>query len=417
MGKLMKEKLEAECLKVWYSASKTFPCMGDEIPAKKKKINEKAMDEFLNNFLNSLNQFPDDKIQKQSWKRDTLQLIDKFIEITDIITNDEYKFLFSHNIQSVTNKFIKEVRSFDSKLTSEEIGQAIRNVWIINLIQVLFEDEVNYTPSIFAYSMLYPYTDNFLDNSCISKEEKFQINCRFKERLQGNPVAPQNDLEKSLFALVEKIEGQYSRDAYPQVYESLLYIHESQEQSLLQQLGATCPYENNIMGISVNKGGSSVVADGYLVHPEMTEIQTQFLFNYGVMLQFCDDLQDISEDYSNNHMTIFSQICTKWPLDRLNNALMNFVYKIGDEIINLQGKNSDIMNSIIRKNCLLLIMHSVIKNKKFFTKNYVIDILRYLPFTERYYLNLRNRLKKIYENLPSEINGISTEDIIFYLLE
>lgn len=417
MNDFIKEKLEAECLKVWYYSPKSLPFIRDEIPNKKKKINEKAFDDFLNKFIDSLNNFPDDPVQKKCWKEENRKLIEDFIASIDIISIEEYNFLFSHNIQSVTSRFINDVHAFDPEMTMEDIGQAIRNVWIINLIQVLFEDEVTYTPSIFAYSMLYPYTDNFLDSSCISSKKKCEINYRFKERLQGKEITPENNLERSLSGLVGKIEGQYSREAYPQVYKSLLYIQDSQEQSLTQQMEATCPYENDIIGISISKGGSSVVADGYLVHPDMTEKQTQFLFNYGVMLQFCDDLQDISEDFKNNHMTIFSQVCGKWPLDRLTNALMNFVYEIGDEITALQGKNSGIMKSIIIKNCLLLIMHSVIKGKKFFTRNYVKEIEKYLPFTERYYSNLKNRLKKVYESLPDEINGTKTEDILFYLLE
>ena len=53
-------------------------------------------------------------------------------------------------------------------MTLQEIGQAMRNVWIMNISQVLLNVEVKFTNAIFAYSMLYPYTDNILDdkNEC-----------------------------------------------------------------------------------------------------------------------------------------------------------------------------------------------------------------------------------------------------------
>lgn len=46
MSDFIKENLEAECLKVWYSSPKTLPFIREEIPNKKKKINEKAFDDF-----------------------------------------------------------------------------------------------------------------------------------------------------------------------------------------------------------------------------------------------------------------------------------------------------------------------------------------------------------------------------------
>ena len=57
-----------------------------------------------------------------------------------------------------------------------DIFQAIRNVWIMNSIQILYNMEVKLTPSIFAYSMLYPYSDNYLDDANISVGEKVEFN-------------------------------------------------------------------------------------------------------------------------------------------------------------------------------------------------------------------------------------------------
>lgn len=45
-----------------------------------------------------------------------------------------------------------------------------------NALQLLFGKEVYYSKANFAYSMLYPYTDNYLDNTNIDKNDKILFN-------------------------------------------------------------------------------------------------------------------------------------------------------------------------------------------------------------------------------------------------
>jgi hypothetical protein len=56
------------------------------------------------------------------------------------------------------------------------------------------------TPAIFTYSMLYPYTDNYLDNPATSRERKLGFSARFGQRLAGEAVAPVNDHESGISA-------------------------------------------------------------------------------------------------------------------------------------------------------------------------------------------------------------------------
>ena len=78
------------------------------------------------------------------------------------------------------------------------------------------------TPSIFAYSMLYPYTDNYLDDPATSRGAKLAFSDRFRRRLDGDAVEPFNDREATIWRLVELIEEQYARADWPEVYASLL---------------------------------------------------------------------------------------------------------------------------------------------------------------------------------------------------
>ncbi|MFN1908542.1 hypothetical protein ACK2FV_02805 [Clostridioides difficile] len=83
---------------------------------------------------------------------------------------DRKKFL------DITKQFIRDARKFDDDLPIGDIMQAMRNVWISNALQLLFGKEIYYSKANFAYSMLYPYTDNYLDNTNIDKNDKILFN-------------------------------------------------------------------------------------------------------------------------------------------------------------------------------------------------------------------------------------------------
>ena len=49
------------------------------------------------------------------------------------------------------------------------------------------------------------------------------------------------------------------------------------------------PYEVDVLGISLEKGGTSVLADGYLVAGSLTRPQAELAFGFGAYLQIVDD--------------------------------------------------------------------------------------------------------------------------------
>ncbi len=194
-------------------------------------------------------------------------------------------------------------RRFDEGLSMAEIVQASRNAWTACGLQSLLGERVGLTPSILGYSLLYPYTDNFLDCVELDAEEKRRMGERFGRRLEGEGVAAQNRREAVLWALVGVIEGQYGRAEYDQVYECLLAIHRAQEGSVAQMVRR--PGAAEVLRISCAKGGSSVLADGCLVRGWLTEVESEFCFDWGVLLQLGDDLQDVREDLQRGSATLF----------------------------------------------------------------------------------------------------------------
>ncbi len=125
-------------------------------------------------------------------------------------------------IQLLTDSFIPAgtrvaqwARRFDATLSVPDIIQSCRNAWTACGLQPLLGDRIGITPSILGYSLLYPYSDNYLDDQKISSAEKLQFSERFRDRLCGLPISPRNHNETAVWALVQLIENQYPRLRYP----------------------------------------------------------------------------------------------------------------------------------------------------------------------------------------------------------
>jgi len=189
--------------------------------------------------------------------------------------------LLSDSSFEVTASFLDEARSFNPALGLEDLFQALRNVWIMTSLQLFRDEPIAYTPSIFAYSMLYPYTDNALDDRSIEPAEKIRSGERLRDRLSGVDLLPSSSHEADVFRLVGMIEGEHPRDVCPDVYESLLAIARAQMKSLRQQRRSLSPYETDLLALSLEKGGTSVLADAYLVAADLSAEEEAFHFGFG----------------------------------------------------------------------------------------------------------------------------------------
>nr|WP_320023984.1 hypothetical protein [uncultured Acetobacterium sp.] len=377
---------------------------------------EKCMNQFINDLFSNLKQCPKNKDQQMVWKNNLSMLIKNFGHqmgfTEDMIDQD-----FVEALPTITHQFICSVKAFNAEIKLDEMLQALRNAWIMNLLQVLLKVKIEYTPSIFAYSMLYPYTDNYLDDPEVSLKEKQNVSERFRMRLSGEQIEPDNDYEAALFNFVGIIESQYVRADFKELYESLLCIHDAQYNSLMQHNEMASPYEKDVLGISAEKGGASVLADAYLVKGKLSDVQVDFAFAYGVLLQLCDDLQDAKEDLNNEQMTIFSVTLKKWPLDKLTNALFDFSNRImAESYQNLDHEEAHKMIPFLKKNLILLIFEAISQNQDFYSNEYIKSIEKYLPFRMAYTRKLYKKLKRNYANFKN-IAGYSIDDVILIATE
>lgn len=306
----------------------------------------------------------------------------------------ERRLFFSDELFGVTREFAREARRFDPGIASEALSQALRNVWIMNSIQMMLGRPVTLTPAVFAYSLLYPYTDNPLDRPEPGASAKRARTGRLAARLRGErPEATDADEDRA-FRLVGMVEDQYPRPTCPEVYSSLLGIHRAQTRSLAQQDGPG-PYQADLVGTSLAKGGASVVADGYLVAGTLDEADTEFLFGYGAVLQLLDDLQDAVPDRQAGQMTLFSQTAVGWPLDGITARLLAFSHRVlAPTGAGWRDEPRKSLLAAFRRNCVHLLLHAVAEHPELFTRERVRELDAHSPVAFASVPALRRRVKK-----------------------
>jgi hypothetical protein len=248
---------------------------------------------------------------------------------------------------------------------------------------------------MFAYSMFYPYTDNVMDDVSQGTSEKAAMNESLRHWLEGNNWTVQNAHEDKLLQLVQLIEQDFDRQRFPGVFQSILCIFNAQIKSLGQQQPHATTKTPDILDVSFEKGGTSVLADGYLINGEIDEAQEDFCYGYGVFLQLADDVQDVVEDQKNHHITLFSRSVGHHVLDKLTNKLFNFMHQVIDMHL-LNPANSE-LRELILKNCNLLILEAIGRNQQFFSREYVRKIEHFFPVHFHQFNAIRQKFSTSYQ--------------------
>ncbi|WP_430973576.1 class 1 isoprenoid biosynthesis enzyme [Sunxiuqinia rutila] len=365
---------------LWYQTSEAQSAWGAPVNREEKQRKEVVVDAFFK----SMKKLDGDLLKAYSESN----ALDGFVlgQLRELFQNafsyahEEIDLMFSDEMMKATKAFIKQARKFDSKLPIQSIFQACRNVWIMTGLQLILGRLVELTPSVFAYSMLYPYTDNFVDDPEISSSEKQAFSLRFAERLAGRAVDPINEQEQKIYALVGMIEGQYDRQEYPQVFDSLLGIHQAQTQSMAL-FGRQGMSEEEAIRICLAKGGASVLADGYLIAGSLSEEEKYFLFGYGAYLQLLDDVQDVKEDLADGLLTAFSKAARNQKLDAMIYKTYNFGEQVLTDSASLLSRVELDFKGLLQKSILLFFVESVAVDQQYYSASFQAQLEEVSPLS------------------------------------
>jgi hypothetical protein len=327
----------------------------------------------------------------------------RLLEITGLPLEAVYDARFI----DATRRFIRTARDFDPDLSLDSAYQALRNAWIMNSLQFDMGLPVEPTDAIFAYSMIYPYLDNLLDDAGAGEAGKLDVLARLRGWLEGTETAAASPREERLRSLVRLIEGRFPRPSSPGVYQSLLAIYNAQVKSLLQQRQGSATPADEILAISLEKGGASVLADGYLVAGALGPRDEEFCFGFGTFLQLADDLQDIAEDSRRGHRTLFSAGPAGARLDATALRLEAYLAAVLDRARGDATPARAALCDAIGGGLTLMFRESVGKEKRYFRRGLVRRARRGFPVRFSYLRRLRRRLK---DNTPDKCAKLADLD-------
>lgn len=403
----MLEKYTDYYFELWESSSDQFP----DFIRTYSDSEQFRKDQYLGKYIKSIKALRLERNTKSSMGHKTELSILKYshdffvhgLDFSDV----QLELMFSDGMVDLTRNFVRQAQLFDSTLSFHDIFQACRNAWIMHGLQFVFGIPMVLSPSILAYSLLYPYTDNLIDNPEISDFEKICFSERFRDRLSGKQVEPSNPTENSVFRLIEMIENQYSRIDFPEVFQSLLDIHTAQTNSLRLIRESNSISESEILKICIAKGGASVLADGFLVAGRLTEQQQDFLFGFGAYLQLLDDIQDVGEDHKSGLMTIFSKDFCSLNLD----SKLNKTYWFGERVMKnldwFDGGQTELFKSLMRKSMDLFVIEAIAQNPETYSRKYVSETEAFSPFHFSFIRKQKNKFKPYNGLLLSAIEGIA----------
>lgn len=386
--------------RLWFEAEDSFPQLGRVYSEAEKKENEKKLSEQLDWLSAGLNRDLQEEASRKNFAEAAGHRL-KVLGMGILGLNYEQMAVFENEaLIHSSQEFFQRARVFDPEIPVADIFQGSRNVWTSNYLQVLLGLEISLTPSIFAYSMLYPVTDNYLDDPKRSTREKLEFNQRFCGWLKGESIAAQNEHEEKVCRLVEMIEGQYDRRLYPQVYESLLAIHCAQDASMRLPKSPAAPHSVDVLGTTLAKGGTSVLADGVLAAGELTARQMEVIFDYGTFAQFMDDQEDIVQDLKTRSLTVFSEAARYGKLDLTMNRLFSFSSRLLRGLDEFATPRSAPLIQLSMKGINLLLIDACMRTQQYYSRTYMQNLEAHFPVRFGYMKELRRRIKQ--KNLSLE---------------
>ena len=191
----------AQTIEVWNgSAARSAPRGPQYGPAEQRK-REKAYDEGLEAVEREAKKKPRTRAERLAMQDRVTASFGKFSAAALDLEGDSVQLL-TDDFLPVGTKLARWARRFDPTLSMPDIIQACRNAWTACGLQPLLGEGVELTPSILGYSLLYPYTDNYLDRVDVSGDAKRRFGERFRQRLDGVDIAADETREAELWSLV-----------------------------------------------------------------------------------------------------------------------------------------------------------------------------------------------------------------------
>ena len=380
---------------LWWSSDSGFPRFKRSFSFLERWRNGRKLDQLTDLITRELANLVSDESARMAMRDRVMVKARPFICLSLGLRNEHIDLVLRRKFIEISAEFAARARKFDTSLTDENIYQAARNVMSMNFMQLLLDRKVELTPSVFAYSMLYPLTDNYLDDPAVSGGEKQEFGKNFRLRLLGEKINPRNEHEEALWRLVAMVEGQFERQKHTHLYESLIAIHDAQSRSMAMLGRAKSLDDREVLDISFEKGGTSVLADGYLVAGELSQPQREFTYGYGCFTQLMDDIEDIKGDGEAGIITLFTKAARDEKLDETTNRLFNFGDRFIRQMEQFTSPDALVLRELVWTCTHIALIGSMVASAEYYTQDYLKILQTHYPYPFR---ALGKQQKKLQEN-------------------
>ncbi len=296
---------------LWHESDTGLPWLGPSFTSGAQRSNERHLDRFLAAVSAELKSAPQTGSQQAMWTR--IGLAFRNVARTALDADERaLETLLGCGFLEATTEFVQMARRFDPAITSKDIYQAGRNVWTANLLQLLLGIPVRVTPAIFAYSMLYPYSDNYLDDPAIPNRDQAGLQRALPHPPGGRAAGAARPARADYLRPGRADRGPVRPRAVPRRSSRVSWRSIGHKAKASSKCAAAQRHSRSTCwGSSFEKGGTSVLADGYLVAGSLTAEQRECIFGFGVLTQLMDDLEDLPHNLADQFLTIFSRPLNK----------------------------------------------------------------------------------------------------------
>lgn len=287
------------------------------ISAGQKNKNMEKTQKTFERIYRYLDKFPMNFIPNSIIKRKFSNYFQELLEYTVPYDFSNFAKMLKHGFLDVSIDFYAKSRQFDDQLSIDEIYQSLRNIWVLSILKVFDQQKVSLNRANLSFSLLYPYSDNFLDDPNISSSKKYRFNKEFQELVFGHQTNQPTTLPEKIIQLVENLHQEIPIKEYPKFYQEVQALFHAQGSSISQQIDSFDESPELPLLISANKGATVVYANQELIKKNsISENLRDLLYVYGMIFQLVDDLEDLQEDRQENLVTYFTLLETSELLDQ-----------------------------------------------------------------------------------------------------
>lgn len=381
----------------WLSCPDTFPDFLTPVTLQEQRKNEEFLQKKLTTFHKLIDSYQKPLTIQYFWKRKWNRLITQLLIEEPILgIANALPLETIADMRREFTRFMKAASEFDSAMTMEEIGQAARNYLVYDVFCEIHGQIHHMTPAILGYSMLYPYTDNYIDAPDCSPEKKKQYNDMISNHLQEKETLISDEYEKKTCELLDYVTNSYEQEHRRDIQTGLLLMLDAQKESMQQirhgnndrpvngqvltpVVDTSSLTAEEIFNISSYKGGISVLIDRFYVPKEITDEDFAFYLGYGFFLQLADDLQDITEDKSTGRQTLFTEAGSIFhsSVEQTLNRLFHYL----NRLLSSYELSNESLKNFIKYSCFLLLIYSAFLSQENFDADYLKQFEPFLPLS------------------------------------